>query len=318
VGFLIKTSDELFDKGHDLVKQREFEKAILIFQKSAEKANNSGQKDLFFLSKALASILCLYGQCNNPQALNRVSQDLAPLGDNEIKLGIKSVKTLDLATECQIWAEDVYMQNTNQVPNLWERAVKLENVGIAYQTRIGDKSLFIPEFFNNRTETGIQRAMRLFAESNETKAEFVVAEDPKKAAEFYLNAINFRKQINDLGSEQADQVKVHQYSKSASCWFCGREIEGEGVHFFRLNASITPLLRRVKNDSSLPSMDQTQNVIFACIGCFSAVSNVADGIALGYHNEAMARLREVNNHLQAQINSLESEINSLARYSHHH
>lgn len=318
MGFLIKSSDELFEKGQDLVKQREFEKALPIFIKSAEKAKNIGQNDLFILSNALASVLALFGQVNNPQALHKVAQDLAPLGENEIKVGINTVKSSDLMTECQISAQDFHLHSAEQSSSLWERAIKLENIGVAYQTRIGDKELFVPAFYGNRTETGMQRALKLFAESNESKAEFVVAEDPKKAAEFYLNAINFRKQINDVRSEQNNLIKVSQYSKSASCWFCAREIEGENVHFFKLNASITPLLRRVKTDSALPSMDPEKNVVFACVGCYSAVSNVADAIALQYHNLAMAKLAEINNHLQAQINSLQSQVNSLIRYSHSH
>ena len=245
-------------------------------------------------------------------------QNLQPLGDNEIKVGIKTILASDLATECEISAQDVYLRNSDQPSDLCQRASKLESIGVAYQTRIGDKALFIPEFFGNNTETGIQRAMKLFAESNECKAESVVLQDPKKAAEFYLNAINFRKQINDIKSQQADQLKVDQYSKSACCWFCEREIEGEGVHFLRLEATITPLLRKVKKDSSLPSMDEKENIIFACLGCYTAVRNVADDIALAYHNEAMARLRQVNEHLQAQINDLVSTINKLARYSHSH
>jgi len=318
MGFF-KSSDELFDKAQDLVNQREFDKAVSTFQKSAEKANKNGQKDIFIMSNALASILSLHGLESNPQAYIDVVQNLTPLGENEVKIGIKSVIASVLAIECQITAQDLNLRNTKQSDhNLLERATKLEELGIAYQTKIGTNALFVPEFFMNKTATGMQRSMMLFAESNECKAEAMVWSDPKKAAEFYLNAVQYRKQANDPGSESADMDKVRQYSKSASCWFCGREIEGENVHFFKLDASLTPLLRQVKNESPLPCMDESQNAIYACRGCSSAVQKIADKIALDYYNKAMAKLTEVNNHLQNQINSLQNQINNLARYSHHH
>jgi hypothetical protein len=307
-----KSSDELLEKGQDLVKQREFEKARETFSKSAEKANKEGEKDVFVMSNVLESIMMLNGNGGNSANYYRLCQALIPLGDKEIKVGIKSILASVLAQEAEIASEE---KNTFGLPGtidgLVQRAQGLQSVGVKYQVQIGNGTLFLPELFNNKNETGIQRAMLLFAISQENLAESTVWQDPKKAAEYYQNAVNYRKQIGDVQGEQTDLIKVAQYSKSASCWFCSREMTGEQVHFLPMSSNLTPMLINSKGNSPLPSVHPSQNMIYACRGCHSAISKRADEIALVYHNQAIARLTEVQNNLQAQINDLR-------RLAHHH
>jgi tetratricopeptide (TPR) repeat protein len=255
---LFKSSDELLEKGHDFVKLREFKKAQDTFEKSAEKAQKNGEQDVFVVSNALAKVMLLSEVGFTYQNYINSMQALIPLGEGEIKIGIKSIKAAVLANECRISADEVSVQGVpNTVQGLTQRAGKLQSIGVEYQTQIGSNTLFLPELFFNRNETGIQRSMRLFAESQENMAEATVWSDPKRAAEYYQNAVNYRKQIGDSQSENADLEKVAQYSRSASCWFCGREITGEQVHFFPMNSDITMMLRTSKGESPLPSVHES-------------------------------------------------------------
>jgi len=311
---LFKSSDELLEKGRDLVEQKEFKKAQDVFEKSAEKAEKKGEKDVYAVSNAMAKIMALSGNGCTYANFNNAYQALQPLGETELKIGLKTIKASALALECQIMAEEKNAQGVpTTVQGLTQRAGVLQTIGVKYQTQIGTNVLFVPELFGNKNETGIQRSMRLFAESQENMAEATVWSDPKRAAEYYQNAVNYWKQAGDAQNESYDLNKAAQYSKSISCWFCGREITGEQVHFFTMNAEVTKLLLETKSGSPLPSRSDSGNVIYACRGCHSAISKRADEIASYYHNIAMNRITEVHNSLQAQINDLRRDLNN-----HHH
>jgi hypothetical protein len=211
-----------------------------------------------------------------------------------------------LSTECFLISEELAAQAIpTSIRSLQERAKRLNDVGTKFQTNIGNNTLFLPELFSNYSDTGIRRALRLFAESQENLAEATVYFDPKKAAEYYQNAANYRQQIGDADNVQKNLARVGQYSKSVSCWFCQREITGEQVHFFAMDSDLTTLVRETKTDGSpLPSTHQSQDLIYACRGCHSAISKKADEIALAYHVVALAKMNEINIHLQRQINEL--------------
>ncbi len=308
---LFKSSDELLEKGLDLVEQKEFAKAQDAFEKSAEKAEKKGEKEVLVLSKALASIMALSGQGRTYQNLINAQQALAPLGEKDIKIGLKTIKASVLVTECAITAEELSVQGVPTTSDaLVQRAGRLQSIGVKFQTQIGNEALFFPALFSNKNETGIQRSMRLFAESQENMAEATVWDDPKKAAEYYQNAVNYWKQAGDAAGESRGLSKVDQYSLSVKCWFCGREITGENVHFFPMNSEVTKLLAKTNSDSPLQSANGAGNYIFACRGCYSAISKKADEIAIGYHNIAMSRITDVQNNLQAQINDLRNALNN--------
>lgn len=311
---LFKSSDELLEKGLDLVEQKEFAKAQDVFEKSAEKAEKKGERDVLVMSNALAKIMALSGQGRTYQNLVNAQQALAALGENDLKIGLKTIKASVLVTECAITAEEMSVQGVpTTADGLTQRAGRLQSIGVKYQTQIGNNTLFFPELFSNKNETGIQRSMRIFAESQENMAEATVWSDPKRAAEYYQNAVNYWKQAGDAAGESRGLDKVNQYSLSVKCWFCGREITGEYVHFFPMNSEVTNLLMKTNGDGPLLSANKTGDYVFACRGCYSAISKKADEIAVRYHNIAMARITDVQNNLQAQINDLRRALNN-----HHH
>ncbi len=180
-----------------------------------------------------------------------------------------------------------------------------------YQTMIGNNILLLPEIFKKIKLTGVSRGLMLIAESQENLAEAIVWSDPKRAAEYYQNAANYRKQAGEQTREAADQAKVKQYSKAVRCWICDREIAGEAIHFFPMRSEITALQRKRQSKSPLPSKHETEDYIYACRACHEAISKKADEIAVHYHTIAMDHTNSVQAELQKQINDIVNMINRM-------
>jgi ribosome-binding protein aMBF1 (putative translation factor) len=132
-------------------------------------------------------------------------------------------------------------------------------------------------------------------------------DDPKKGAEYFQMAMNYRRQLGDSNAEARIQEKIRLYSKAAACWICGREATGQTIHFVSMPSDITPAQSRSKQASPLPSMESNAS-IYVCRACYVAISKRADSIALNYHNAAMAEMRNMEARLNQRINSVNARI----------
>lgn len=307
---LFKTGQELFDSGQSCLKQGDFSKAISNFQKASQKLKNQGDLQNAQVSDALVSVLMITSNPSNPGVYSSANNFLSNFGEREIKFGVRNVKCSEIAKECMLKAFELEKRSipTNDSNNLMVRGEELKNIGIRYQKEIGNTVLFHPELFNREKLTGLQVAYRLFAEGLENLAEGVVLSNPKKAAEHYQSASNYRKQAGDPSLCEFDKDKVVQYKQSVCCWFCGREITGRDVHFVSMPSVVSEFQLKNKGKSPLESVDTSGNSIYACKGCYEAISLKADEIANHYHEIAMNRISDVRNEL---INALHTEINRL-------
>lgn len=307
---LFKSGQELFDIGQSCLKQGNFSKAISNFQKASQKLKDQGNLKNAQVSDALVSVLMISLYPTNPSIYYTANNVLSNLGEREINFGVRSVKCSDIASECVLKAVELEKKSisTGESATLMNRGEELKNIGIRYQKEIGNTVLFLPELFNRKKITGLQLAYLLFAEGLENLAEGIVLSDPKKAAEYYQNASNYRKQAGDIYSSEFDKGKVDQYKQSACCWFCGREIIGKDIHFLSMPSVITEFQLKSKGKSPLPSVDNKGDYIYACKGCYEAISLKANEIANYYHELAMNRISEVRTELQYEIDRLERMI----------
>jgi tetratricopeptide (TPR) repeat protein len=302
---LFKTADDLFEKGNDWIKQKNFARALDEFQKAVAKYEKDNDVANINLSRAMAGILAIHGQEGVPHIYFKAAEALDAMGDQEIKFGLRMIHCPTLATECRLMVEELSIRTMpTQGSVLRERSERFSALAQKYQASVGPNSLIITEIFQNVSVTGITRAYSLFAESQENLAEFVVWSEPKKAAEYYQNARNYRKQIGDQRMESVDAQKIQEYSKAVTCWICGREITGEKVHFFPMPSEITPVQQNSKSNSPLPSAYPQGDMIYACRACHAAISKRADEIAAYYHRIAMNEIARVENEMRAQINAM--------------
>ena len=100
-----------------------------------------------------------------------------------------------------------------------------------------------------------------------------------------------------------------KYSASATCWICGRDTCGEGVHFFPMSSDISPQMRN--NEGILKSADTEYKNIYVCRACYTSISRRADAISKYYYDVAQDDMRKMEARLQAEIASLQAEITSL-------
>jgi len=301
-----KSGDALIEEGNDLIKRKEFEKARRSFQKALEKKTKD--KDL---AEVMLALLSIYGNLTNSGAYKQVAGVLRSKGDMEFQLGLSNVSADALAKECDLLGDEFGALAMSRDPSVSaNRGNALIAAAMKYQTVMPNDILVIPELFGGVSMKGLRRAHKLFAEGNEDLAESVVYTDPRKAAEYQQMAFNYRKQMGESG--EANLAKIDSYSKSAACWFCGREVTGERVHFFPMSSEVKILQFREREAVHLQSQTPAGDAVYACRGCYSAISRRADAIANQYHRQAMAEIQRVEASLRTEIAVLSSRITSIS------
>jgi len=302
---LFKSGDALIEEGNDLIKRKEFEKAKKSFQKALDKKTKDSD-----LAEAMLALLSIYGNLANSGVYKQVSGVLKSKGDMEFQLGLSDVSAGKLAKECDLLGDEFGALAMPRDPSVSAaRGNALMAVAMKYQTTMPNDILVIPELFGGVSMNGMRRAQKLFAEGNEDLAESIVFTDPRKAAEYQQMALNYRKQMGESGD--ANLAKIESYSRSAACWFCGREVTGERVHFFPMSSEVNILQYKEREAAPLPSKTQAGDAVYACRGCYSAISRRADAIANNYHRQAMAEIQRVEASLRAEIAAVNSRISSI-------
>jgi len=298
---LFKSGDDRMNEGNDFIKRKEFEKARKNFQKAIEKGTKD--KDA---AEALVALLSLDNNLSNAAMYRDVANVLRSKGELEFEFGLHDVVASVLAKECEmLYGEFVALGlSRDGAANRIARGKALIQAGMSYQTQIPNDILIIPEIFGSVSVTGMRRAQNLFAQGNEDLAEGTVFEDPKKAAEYQQIAYNYRKQMGETG--EANLSKIEGYSKAVTCWFCGRDVTGERVHFFPMSSEVGILRYKDHGDANLPVKTNGGDAVYACRGCYSAISRRADAIANHYHQQAMRAIAEAEARLNARISRLEA------------
>jgi hypothetical protein len=238
------------------------------------------------------------------QAYVNAAQMLNSKGDMRVEFGLFTIECSKLALECTAVAEEMVALSA---PSSGEEALKkraelLFAAAMKFQSQIGPNTLIIPEVYDSKKITGIQKASVLMAEGNENMAESVAMKDPKKAAEYFHMALNYRRQIGDSAAETRINDKIKQYSKAAACWICGREVTGETIHFVSMPTEITPLQSTCKQSSPLPSSNDSIS-IYVCRACYLAIHKRADQVARQYYDAAMREMAAMESRLNARINA---------------
>lgn len=306
---LFKKGNEIYGDGVDLVKRKEYEKAIRTFQKAIEKdADNDG------LAQIMIAVLNISSNPDNHDAYVRAADVLMSKGNLDFDFGLTTFNTTKLATECTITANAISARMIDGSKN--DVAIQKGNALIQTaqeaQIKIGNEPLQLYELYRNIAMTGLKFALTLMAEGNESLATGYLWTDPKKAAEYQQIAYNYRRQIGDSGDD--NQKKILSYSKSATCWICGRDATGEGMHFYAMSSDISPQLKK-DDGNPLPSATDDFESIYVCRACYTAISRRSDAIAKHYHEISMAEMNRMESRLQAEIAALHSEVNSLRMMS---
>ena len=303
---LFKTGDDFYEEALDLVKRKEFEKAKKIFEKSIVK--EGGKDDLATL---MVAVLDLNGRLGESRVYRRAAEILKSSSIPSFEFGLTAVDTEKLALECEPTADEIdTMALSGSGAAKQNKGHKLIELAQKYQMNFGQGSLMVPEIYNGvTTVTGLKKGLTLMAIGNECLAESTVWSDPKKAAEYEQIAYNYRRQLGENGESNLTRIK--EYAQACTCWFCGRDVTGSGIHFFPMSSEISPMQKGSANRGPLESCDQGFESVYVCRACYSAISRRADVISKHYYDMSMRELRSTEARLQAQIAALEAQIVSV-------
>ena len=307
MGFkLFKNDDEHMDDAVDLIKRKEYETAMGALRKAKSK-----DKDGSLAAKcdAMEAFINLYNKQDDPGAYINAANKLRAYTDGPLEMGLTTFDPAKLAEECLLMSKTINARNMpSSTPDQNRaKADALTDCAKEFQAKIGNNNLTIKEFFGGGVTVGMKESITLMAEANECLADAMAWDDPKKAAEYQQYAYNYRRQIGESGDRNLELVK--KYAASATCWICGRDANGEGIHFYAMSSDISPCLRT--GDGILKSADEKFQNIYVCRACYSSISRRADAISQYYYGKSQEDMRAMEARLQAEIAALQTEITSL-------
>ncbi|HYM39492.1 MAG TPA: hypothetical protein VEY12_05020 [Thermoplasmata archaeon] len=310
---LFRSASEVFDQANDFLLRGDFGSALNKYNDALRKFQKTGDVNGATLAAAYASVMGLAQRSSDPGAYRAAAQALRAVGDTPVKLGLRESTGNALAHEADILAsaaEWTTLQPTSTA-QYQQKAEALRQVATAIRTDIGSNVLVLPELFRQGSVTGESRALALAAMSEEALAESLLASDPKAAAEHYQTARLWWSQAGDAAQADAAAAHVAQYGKSAKCWFCGREVSGENIHFVPMPSDLTDLVKAADKDSPLPSFDPATGNVYACKGCHGAVFHLADRLAVQRTAELEAKVQPQIDELKKQIQAVKGRINMI-------
>ena len=303
---LFKNDDEHMEDAVDLIKRKEYEKAMAALRKAKSKDKDG---NLSAKCDAMEAFINLYNKQGDAGAYINAANKLKAYTDGPLELGLSTFDPAKLADECLLMAKTINVRNmpsSNPAENK-AKGEALMDCAKDYQVKVGNNNLTIREFFGGGVTLGMKESITLMAEGNECLAEAFAWDDPKKAAEYQQFAYNYRRQNGESG--ERNQEFIRKYSASATCWICGRDASGEGMHFFPMSSDISPQMRN--NEGILKSADTEYKNIYVCRACYTSISRRADAISKYYYDVAQDDMRKMEARLQAEIASLQAEITSL-------
>lgn len=299
---LFKSGDELYDEGKELIKRGEYDKARDYLEKSIEK--DGGIDDAAAVKVALID---MRGNLANVNGYRRLLTTLKSLSRETFEFGLTDVNRDELITECELTIRKIELLSSGgKGAQLMEKGKQIQQLAQEFQSRIGDRNLIILELFKNDTSvTGMTEFFNLMAVSYECMSDAVVWENPAQAAEYEQIAMGYRQQNGQSGD--SNMAKVKAYSRTCTCWLCGRIATGEGIHFYAAPADVSPALDD-KDKPTAKSRPDDYGHIYICRACYSAVSNRSDEISKQYYDMSMQQMHQMEARLQAQIAALQSQI----------
>jgi hypothetical protein len=286
---LLKTADELMDLGHDRVLRGDFRTAADRYSEAARKFAKDGNQPAATVASAYANLTVL-GQNPSPADYKTVANSLAQLGGMPMKLGPRQIPASVLSHEASLLAEDKETQSMRPTTPAEHDALakRFQALSMGYR-QMGNQPLILPEIFQKESVSTATKAPYFAALAEEEMGESLIGQDPKRAAEHNQNARNWWMQAGNSERAQAAANRVNQYGRSVKCWFCGREVTGEGIQFVALPGEMGPWSSSTQG-SGLVSADLSRTSVYACKGCQSTIDRVADERALQRASEAEARM----------------------------
>ena len=301
-----KDGNELFDEAQELIRQKEYTKACKKLRSAIDKESEDSD-----LARVMIDFIEVGQSLNDANRYRELSVALQNI-DGTFDFGLSTFDVRELRDECDAMAMAIDARNayTDSNASMIMKGERLIEAAKNLQLKVGNRTLMINEYFNTSTLSGTRLSIALMAEGNETIADGTFWNDPKKAAEYQQIAYNFRRQLGESG--EYNKRKIKEYTMTCTCWICGRQATGEGLHFYRMSADVSPEHVKAEEGELAPSTEPGSPMIFVCKACYTSISRRADAIAKEYHERSLAEIAEARRHMMAEVARLDSRITSLS------
>lgn len=141
--------------------------------------------------------------------------------------------------------------------------------------------------------------------------------DPAAAADELSRAVMFYRRAGDHQSEEQVAQTLANLRITRTCWVCGREMQGQGVHFDYLPTTVLPyhmtVLEKSKQDASTALPDASR--VAVCVVCKDLILSQARQIADALIQELVQEKLVPMAH---RVDQLSDAVQALARTAHHH
>jgi len=315
--------DEEFQKGINDRNKGNIDSAIKHFQKAAEIAQHSKEPELRVKGALATVMISVYQMLKQPgiasfENLKSSLQELVKLNPDEaLNLALPyEIKTSELLQEIDI-LKDLYSLpqftlELDKYDNPLSTADKYETVAqklLSY----GRESFLIQDLL--KLEKPISIAFRLLAYSRILRAYTVVDEDPGNAIKLYSEAMGYLSQAQDQATINFVKSELEKTGRATKCWICGRNIQGEDMHFVYLRTELTPyIMKNYGNDApNLIVEKKAKTYVAVCRTCYGSIYHLSDKISNHYYQLAMKALREVESRLTNRIEELNRKVEVLMR-----
>lgn len=304
--------DEEWNKAVSLRNQAKWTEAAEHFQEAA-KISAEVQEPEYRKKGELAMAYALLYQAvafKTPDSVKRAYDAISRLDPNTVMEIPNKVTAGELAQELNVLVLQYQlppMSLSNLASQNLHTAEMYEKLAQQYLS-LGKDKLVLNDLFGI-PQTPQIAAFRYLGYSKLIQGYLKEKEDPEKAVEYYAEAMGY------FAQAQAEEFRAYADTKSkkigsvAKCWFCGRTVQGEDIHYFYLNAITTPYFSKKYGTESPTTMSGDK--VIACLSCYSSINNIADAVAKAYFQKAMqeiAILRERVEKLEAEVRALRSSV----------
>jgi hypothetical protein len=298
---------EAYEKGVNLGPEK-WPDAVHHFSEASKHFSSAGNSQKSYETYALATLFHALTM-RTEQTWKACSEAMNQIPNSQLNVGFV-VSSSNLAQQASVLSYDmattqVLDGNSRDI----SRVAAVRDLAQKYMDLIGsDLSLW--RLMKQEVDPQ-RRAYYLLGLASLIEANSIVDSDPKKSVALLSEAAT---NLELAGADPMSvfpgtQAKLDNLSKFGQCWFCGREMQGQGFHYVLLPATISQHSRQKYGSSTPHTMEGS--MVVACESCSSSIRNVADEVAQVYYEKAMAEMRDLEKRLNAKISALEREIGSL-------
>jgi len=296
----------------------DYESAISCFEKAAEKYEKAGEREGANQALANAAIYRLVAT-KNLELLPTVIEKLSTISE------IEQLFTDKETVNTSVWIDELSAYNEARLgeasQDLLEKRDRYKTAG-DLMLKVGAAPLTFAEKLNldGPCDKAMIRSYYYAGHADHFDSHRLVYSVPEEAENALQKSMMRFKQANETEWSDKVEVMLNQVKAKRHCWMCGREMQGEEIHFRYYPTNITEYIKAQiqKNNEDAGMLDREKHVTI-CNVCGLTIEKQANHFA-------KMRAEEVKNWATEILGKHEERMDAIARrlsnleesYRNHH